>query len=284
MSAFESAWSAGIHLCECDVALTKDEKLVLAHDEDFSRLALDPSNVCSKKKVGDLTMKEIISLTFKSGTRPPLLLDVLRSAQAIGGFARLVIEIKPGNSDACTALIRLFHQHPDLIERCAVVMSFDAYTMHMLRSELNELASSLKAASAISRSDSPDSVRSFEDDGGCASSQLKFPDVLLLTVDKEPQQHYELTVSVSDFTPVHAWLRHEDKASLNGVYLQYQPEMLHPEGIASLRALTRCYQVGIWGEFGDPDDIVTVTRLVRECGVSFVNTDLPRNFRRKQHV
>ncbi len=27
LSAFETAWSAGIHLCECDVALTKDEKL-----------------------------------------------------------------------------------------------------------------------------------------------------------------------------------------------------------------------------------------------------------------
>ena len=73
LSAFELAWSAGIHWLECDVAITKDEKLMLAHDEDFQRLALDPSNVCSKKKVGDLTMKEIISLTFKSDTRPPLL-------------------------------------------------------------------------------------------------------------------------------------------------------------------------------------------------------------------
>ena len=90
-------------------------------------------------------MKEIISLTFKSGSRPPLLLDVLRSAQAIGGFARLVIEIKPGNQEACTALIRLFCQYPELIERCVAIMSFDAYTMHKLRSELNELASSLMA-------------------------------------------------------------------------------------------------------------------------------------------
>ena len=105
LSAFEFAWSAGIHLCECDVALTKDKQLVLAHDGDFCRRALDPSKICSKKKVGYLTMKEIISLTFKSGSRSPLPLDVLRTAQAIGGFARLVIEIKPGNQEACTALI-----------------------------------------------------------------------------------------------------------------------------------------------------------------------------------
>jgi len=165
------AWSAGIHWLECDVAITKDEKLMLAHDEDFQRLALDPSNVCSKKKVGDLTMKEIISLTFKSGTRPPLLLDVLQSAAAIGGPARLVIEVKPGNQEACTALIRLFRKHPELIERVAVVMSFDAYTMHRLKFGLNELVSLLEAASSSSannscwdpiarRSDSPDNARS----------------------------------------------------------------------------------------------------------------------------
>lgn len=281
LSAFESAWSAGIHLCECDVALTKDEKLVLAHDEDFSRLALDPSKLCSKKKVGDLTMKEVISLAFKSGTRPPLLIDVLRSAQAIGGFARLVIEIKPGNQEACEALVRLFRQHPDLIERCAVIMSFDAYTMHTLRSNL----SSLKAAVSkpiLHRSASPDNIRSFEDDDSWMSSQLKLPDILLITVAQEPEQHYELCCGVSDFKPVHSWLSREDNPSLDGVYLQYQPEMLQPDGIAALRALSSQYRVGVWAFFGDPDDIVTATRLVRECGVSFVNTDLPRSFLRKQ--
>mmetsp|Transcript_44552 Transcript_44552/g.93489 ORF Transcript_44552/g.93489 Transcript_44552/m.93489 type:complete len:536 (+) Transcript_44552:114-1721(+) len=278
LSSFESAWSAGIHLCECDVALTKDEKLVLAHDEDFSRLALDPSKDCSTKKVGDLTMKEIISLTFKSGTRPPLLLDVLRSAQAIGGFARLVVEIKPGNQEACTALIRLFRQHPELIERCAVIMSFDAYTMHKLRSGLDDLASELMAGCVpIRRSDSPDNVCSIEE-AGSSSTQIKLPEVILLTVADEPQQHYELCVGVSDFSPVHSWLQHEGKPSLNGVYLQYQPEMLQPNGIAALRALSNQYRVGVWGYFGDPDNIATASSLVRDSGVSFVNTDLPRNF------
>ena len=90
LSAFESAWASGLHLCECDVALTKDEQIVLAHDEDFARLALDPNSQSSNKKVSDLTMREIISLTFKSGSRPPLLVDVLRSADAIGESSQLV--------------------------------------------------------------------------------------------------------------------------------------------------------------------------------------------------
>ncbi len=71
---------------------------------------------------------------------------------------------------------------------------------------------------------------------------------------------------------------------MDGVYLQYQPEMLQPDGIAAMRALSKEYLVGVWAHYGDPDDIVTATRLVRECGVSFVNTDLPRTFAGKQLV
>ena len=60
LSSMEVAWTQGIHLCECDIAITKDEVLILAHDENFSRLALHPSNVTSTKKVQDLTLKEVI--------------------------------------------------------------------------------------------------------------------------------------------------------------------------------------------------------------------------------
>lgn len=92
--AFEAAWSHGISLCECDVALTKDEKLVLAHDNDFTRLALNPSSNVSRTKVSDLTYKQLIALTLKNGVRAPLLFDVLRSAHEIGEHAKLIIEIK----------------------------------------------------------------------------------------------------------------------------------------------------------------------------------------------
>lgn len=136
LSAYETAWTHGIHLCECDIALTKDEKLVLAHDEDFSRLALDPNQPNSSVKVRDLTFRQLLSLPLKSGTRPPLLMDVLRSAREIGGGSQLIIEIKPGNSDAATALARMFLKYPQLMPACAVVMSFDAFAMHNLRREM----------------------------------------------------------------------------------------------------------------------------------------------------
>ena len=274
----EVAWTQGIHLCECDIAITKDEVLILAHDENFSRLALHPSNVTSTKKVQDLTLKEVISLTFKSGTRPPLLLDVLRSAQAIGGHARLVIELKPGNQEASDALFRFFQQHPDLIERCAAIMSFDAYTMHKLKLEMIKLQESL-----VARTVSPDSLNTEEkkEEKSLKHQVSLMPEILLLTVAELPQDHYKLYVSVDDFSPVYGWLQHEDKHALDGVYLQFQPEMLTPKGLMSLRELSNRVRVGIWQYFGDPDDIDTVKTLTMEGGVSYVNTDLPRSFVRQ---
>ena len=47
---------------------------------------------------------QLIALPLKTGSRPPILLDVLRSARQIGGGAQLVVEVKPGNSDVAEAL------------------------------------------------------------------------------------------------------------------------------------------------------------------------------------
>ena len=187
--------------------MTKDEKLVLAHDDDFSRLALNPDSKHSKMKVGDLTMKEIISLTFKSGSRPPLLLDVLRSAQALGSNCKLIIEIKPGNKEASSALVRLFRHHPDLIDSCAVVMSFDAFIMHKLKSELEDMS----ALFAAEEAGSPNSIYKNKLVGS-----ISLPKVLLLTVAKAPQMHFELCLDILNPSPVHSWLKHANKSSLDG--------------------------------------------------------------------
>jgi hypothetical protein len=90
----------------------------------------------SNKQVGDLTFKELIALPLLSGSRPPLLIDVLQSARHIGGGAQLVIEIKPGNEEAATALARMLIHHPELMPCIALIMSFDCFTMHNLRREL----------------------------------------------------------------------------------------------------------------------------------------------------
>ena len=158
-------------------------------------------------KVGDLTMKEIISLTFKSGSRPPLLLDVLRSAQALGSNCKLIIEIKPGNKEASSALVRLFRHHPDLIESCAVVMSFDAFIMHKMKSEFVDMLGSF----ADENAGSPDSISKTK-----LAGSMSLPKVLLLTVAKEPQMHFELCLDILKSSQVHSWLKHANKPSLDG--------------------------------------------------------------------
>ena len=40
LEAYEMAWTAGVKLCECDVAVTSDGQIVLGHDADYDRLAL----------------------------------------------------------------------------------------------------------------------------------------------------------------------------------------------------------------------------------------------------
>lgn len=104
------------------------------HTKHFS--GMDPSSPLANRTVRDLTYRELMSLPLKSGARPPLLFDVLRSAAAIGGNAKMIVEIKAGNTEAAGALARMFVRHPRLMDHVAVVMSFDAFIMHNLRMEM----------------------------------------------------------------------------------------------------------------------------------------------------
>merc|ERR1719401_284582 len=100
---------------------------------------MDPNSPLCNRTVRDLTFKELMSLPLKSGARPPLLFDVLRSAAAIGESSKMIVEIKAGNTEASSALARLFMRNPQLMDRVAVVMSFDAFIMHNLRKEMGSV-------------------------------------------------------------------------------------------------------------------------------------------------
>ena len=40
LGRYETAWTAGLQLCECDIAVTADEHIVLAHDSSYHRMSL----------------------------------------------------------------------------------------------------------------------------------------------------------------------------------------------------------------------------------------------------
>ena len=104
------------------------------------------------------------------------------------------------------------------------------------------------------------------------------PKLLVLTVSDEPNRDVELQVSISEKDPlekIHGWV----KGRLDGVYMQYEPKMVTSEGSQAMKNLALRYQVGIWGYNGrDPDHYDTFCNLVRQGNVSYVNTDLPRDF------
>ena len=276
LDAYEAAWASGLTHAECDVAVTKDGVIVLCHDSGgFERVALKVPGSGRRERalrVGDLTFAEIMALPLKSGARPPLLEDVLRSARHLGADRRLVVEIKPGNVTACKAIVQTFSQQPHLLSAVAVFMSFDAYLMDTLAKELEPLRDLAHAGG----DDDLDVIVEGYDDDDVPPSTTPFPKLMLLTVSEpDPDLPFEVLFDVlGDPAPV-------DKATsnLDGLYVQYQASMVTDAGALALRRATTTKTIGVWGYADkDPDDLNTATFLA-DNGVSFVNTDLPRSFR-----
>lgn len=254
LEAYETAWTAGIHMCECDIALTKDEQLVLAHDSSYARLALLPLSPMSPlPHVTEMTYGEVLKTRLLSGARAPLLSDVLESARFIAEASKMVIEIKPGNSDVPAALYRLLRAKPELVSSIAVVMSFDLFVIHKFAELFGDGA--IPGADRVN--------------------------LLFLTVAQSspPDQPWECEVNLctkGSADQVPGWLNRE-KSRLDGIYLQFEPSMLEPSGQAELLKLTQQVVVGVWGYSTDPDSTASFETLVA-AGVKFVNTDLPRTF------
>eukprot|EP00978_Attheya_sp_CCMP212_P036798 scaffold169500_cov72-Attheya_sp.AAC.1 len=57
--------------------------------------------------------------------------------------------------------------------------------------------------------------------------------------------------------------------------------MLEPKGSQALLALSKKYKVDVWELVRkDPDDIQTFRHLINDCGVSYVNSALPKKFKK----
>ena len=120
LPAYERAWSAGVPFCECDVTLTKDGEIILCHDNDLKRLALDPSSII--KPVSECNFRdELEYFPLKDGSRVPTLREVLQAAKRVGRGRQLVIEIK-GRDEPCAR--RVSELVRTLSDQVALVMGF----------------------------------------------------------------------------------------------------------------------------------------------------------------
>ena len=71
LEAYEMAWTAGVKLCECDVAVTSDGQIVLGHDADYERLALKIPGASFKRSMKVRSL--VITPQLVSGTQDPRL-------------------------------------------------------------------------------------------------------------------------------------------------------------------------------------------------------------------
>jgi len=126
LGAYEQAWSLGMKHAECDVVLTKDNRLMLCHDDTFKRLAMFPSRMMFVNiHPNHLEAKEVLTKCFtRSGAGVPFLTHVLDVAAAIGSHKKLVIEIKPGVAGTTDRLMQIIKTNISYLENISVIMSF----------------------------------------------------------------------------------------------------------------------------------------------------------------
>merc|ERR1719229_1391964 len=140
IAAYERAWSMGMTHAECDVVMTKDAKLMLNHDENFTRLAMFPRRHRVKKQPAKLTARDILSgCVTKNGVSAPFLSHVLDIAAAFGPDKKLVIEMKPGAKSTADCLLKFLVDHPKFFENISVIMSFDRALIHAFGKRYREV-------------------------------------------------------------------------------------------------------------------------------------------------
>ena len=94
--AFERAIALGVDLIEIDLHLTRDDQLVVIHDERLERTTNGAG------RVRDHTAAELRQLDAGQGQRLPLLGEVLQLAGAAG--VRLCVETKGADEAECLAV------------------------------------------------------------------------------------------------------------------------------------------------------------------------------------
>ena len=258
LTAYESAWSAGMKYCECDISLTLDGYIILCHDANFKRLALFHDDAKSSQSVSELTLRELIALPLKSGQRPPLLTDVLQSASTLGIGSQLVVEIKPGNVNIVDALCELFSAFPLLVSQVGVVMSFDLFLIHRFAQKFCEYE------------------EKWETHGRPKLERDARFKIMFLTESGVPKgaPYVKFNLLSDGKKAVKEWLNGSG-STLDGIYMQYENDIFTDEGGKVFQELAAEYTIGVWGMQPDEE---RVARSLMTLGARFVNTDMPGSF------
>lgn len=122
--SIKKALALGVDAIEFDVRRTKDNKIVLCHDPDLSRVSDDT------RKVKDLTYKQLRAIPLHNGEKVPLLTDVLK----LVGEVPVIIELKVGKS--AKKLLKIIDQFPNANISVASFKHQEAHLLKQLRPSL----------------------------------------------------------------------------------------------------------------------------------------------------
>lgn len=124
LGAFRAAVKAGYGI-ELDVRFSRDNKLVVFHDEKLTRLCGEDIRVC------DLTADELTSRRILGGSEHiPLLKEAL---DVIGGAVPIIIEIKCTKNEKCASLCRAVAEMLDGYDGPFCVESFNPKVVRWFR-------------------------------------------------------------------------------------------------------------------------------------------------------
>ncbi len=118
LSALRAGILAGADYLEFDVRLTKDNQVILSHDETLERLTDDP------RLIRNLSLHELHQIKLKNGEVMPLLADAIRLADKTpviieikdDGMARLVLRIVDEFPDANVTIVSFKHREIALVK------------------------------------------------------------------------------------------------------------------------------------------------------------------------
>lgn len=254
ISAFKSAWKAGMKLCECDVWLSRDGELVLSHDGCLRESALFPSDPMASAPVASLALDQLRRVELLQGERVALLSEALELAHSLK--CRLVVELKPCEGVG-RAVAEFLQARPHLRSACEVVMSFD----------MGVMLEYLQTRDACNQ----EPPRTLED----AHRPLA---MLLTTAQSSGDPEFVdleacLEMSGDIVLQVKTWL----DQGLDGIYIEWTPQLGYEHAAQLKQLCAACRAVGVWQYSGQPDCKLEAQRL-KTLGVQYINTDLPTDF------
>lgn len=155
LGAFRSAWSLGADGIECDVRLTSDGEVVVAHSDDLAYLAMKPFHVgrARVKSFLSLRLRDPFSL-FRAGTEHPLTFRTLLVEAPMD--RTLWVELKADGGEALPKRVGdILATRPEKERNRMVISSLSPQLLASLRGRFPELRlayefSNLGAASLTS--------------------------------------------------------------------------------------------------------------------------------------